>query len=70
MLYVDYTWDLGPNGIRLDEELDTDKLGWKHGDHFEFVNINGRQILRKVEPMVAFVKGYKVNFGDQNVQAE
>ena len=65
MLYLDYTWDLSPSGIRLDEELNTDKLGWKNGDHFEFVNINGRQMLRKVDPIVAFTKGYRVNFGEQ-----
>jgi hypothetical protein len=65
MYYLDYTWDLGPNGIILDEELNTDKLGWKHGDHFEFINVNGRQILRKVDPLVAFTKGYRVNFGEQ-----
>ena len=65
MLYLDYTWDLGPNGIILDEELNTDKLGWKHGDHFEFVNIDGKQILRKVDPLVAFVRGHRVNFGEE-----
>ena len=65
MLYLDYTWDLGPNGIILDEELNTDKLGWKHGDHFEFVNVNGKQILRKVDPLVVFVKGHRVNLGEE-----
>ncbi len=66
MLYVDYTWDLSPTGIRLDEELNTDKLGWKNGDHFEFVNRNGRQMLVKVDPVVSFAKGYRINFGDKN----
>ena len=32
MFYYDYNWDLSPNGIILDEELDIDKLGWKGGD--------------------------------------
>ena len=58
MLYVDYNWDLNPQGIRLDGELDTDKLGWKHGDMFKFVNIDGQQQLVKVDPVVAFVEGY------------
>ena len=61
MLYVDYNWDCGPNGIILDEEFNSDKLGWKHGDLFRFVNINGRQILQKVEPIEAFARGYKPN---------
>ncbi len=61
MLYLDYTWDCSPSGIILDEEFNSDKLGWKGGDIFRLININGRQILRKVEPIEAFVRGYKVN---------
>ena len=56
MLYLDYTWNLNPNGIILDEELDIDKLGWESGDLFEVVNINGRAMLRKVEHIERFVK--------------
>lgn len=63
--YLDYDWDLNPWGIMLDEEINTDKLGWKGGDLFEFVNVNGRQMLRKVDPVVAFSKGYKVNCNEQ-----
>lgn len=58
MRYIDYNWDLGPQGILLDEELNTDKLGWKHGDMFKFVNIDGRQQLVKVDPVVVFAEGY------------
>ena len=61
MIHVDYNWDLYPDRIILDEELNTDRLGWKHGDVFEFININGSQQLVKVEPIEAFVKGHKVN---------
>jgi len=61
MLYLDYTWDCRPEGILLDEEFNSDKLGWKGGDLFRLVNINGRQLLQKVEPIEAFVRGYKVN---------
>ena len=64
MFYLDYNWDLSPNGIIFDQELNIDKLGWKHGDHFMITNKNGKAMLVKVEPMVAFVKGYRVNFGD------
>jgi hypothetical protein len=56
MLYIDYTWDLSPNAIILDSELDIDKLGWKAGDLFEVVNINGRAMLRKTENIEKFVK--------------
>jgi hypothetical protein len=61
MRYYDYEWDLEPHRILLDAELNTDKLGWKAGDLFEVVNINGRSMLRKVDPVIAFSKGYKVN---------
>lgn len=55
MIHVDYTWDLSPNGILLDEELNTDKLGWKAGDYFKFVNVNGRQMLVKVTDIEKFI---------------
>lgn len=62
MLYVDYSWDLNPNGIILDEELNTDKLGWKGGDYFKFVNVNGRQMLIKVDDLERFIiNGAKEN---------
>jgi len=61
MLYIDYTWDCSSNRIILDEEFNSDKLGWKAGDHFKFVNVNGRQMLIKVDPVVAFTKGYQTN---------
>jgi len=56
MLYIDYNWDVSPNGIILDEEFNSDKLGWKGGDYFQLINVNGRQILRKVDPLVKFIK--------------
>lgn len=65
MLYIDYTWDCSSNGIVLDEELNTDKLGWKGGDYFQLININGKQMLRKVDPLVKFIKD-----GEKHVQVE
>lgn len=65
MIYVDYTWDLNPSGIILDEELDIDKLGWKHGDCFKVTNVNGRAMLVKMESVEQFSRGHKVNFGDK-----
>ena len=55
MLHFDYTWDLSSKGIILDEELNTDKLGWKGGDYFKFVNVNGRQMLIKVDDLEKFI---------------
>ena len=66
MLHFDYSWDLSPDRILLDEELNTDKLGWRAGDMFKFVNMNGRQMLVKIDPLELFVKGHKVNCGDDN----
>ena len=56
MLHFDYSWDLGPNGIILDNELNVDRLGWKGGDYFQLVNIDGRCHLKKVDPLVKFIK--------------
>ena len=61
MLYMDYNWDLNPWGIVLDEELNIDKLGWKHGDMFKITNRNGKAMLVKVDPVEQFSKGYPVN---------
>lgn len=56
MLHLDYTWDLSRDGIILDEELNVDRLGWRGGDYFQLVNINGRAMLRRVDPLVKFLK--------------
>jgi hypothetical protein len=56
MLHFDYNWDLHPDRIILDEELNIDRLGWKGGDYFKLVNINGRAQLIKVDPLVKFLK--------------
>jgi hypothetical protein len=61
MKHFDYEWDLDPNRIILDKELNTDKLGYRHGDMFKFINIDGRQMLVKLDPVEQFSKGYPVN---------
>lgn len=55
MIHLDYTWDLSPNGILFDEELNIDRLGWQEGDFFKVETINGRRYLKKVDPLIAFV---------------
>jgi hypothetical protein len=61
MRYYDYEWDLEPNYIKLDPELNIDALGWKGGDCFKVVNLDGRSMLVKLDPLEQFIKGYKVN---------
>ena len=56
MRYYDYEWDLEPNRILLDAELDVDKLGWQAGDYFKVANINGRAMLVKVDPLEKFLR--------------
>ena len=66
MLHLDYNWDLYHDKIILDDELNTDKLGWKANDFFKFVNIDGKQMLVKIDPLVAFTMGQSVNERTQN----
>jgi hypothetical protein len=61
MRHFDYEWDLNPWGIRFDQELNIDKLGWRHGDCFKIVNVDGRAMLVKLDPIEQFAKGHKVN---------
>ena len=63
MLYIDYSWDCSEQGIILDEEFNADRLGWRGGDYFQLVNVNGRCYLRKVDPLVKFIKD-----GERNEQ--
>ena len=58
MLYLDYNWDLSPNGILLDEELNLERLNWREGDLFKVVKVNNRFSFVKVEPLEKFVRGY------------
>ena len=56
MKYVDYDWDVDSKRIVLDRELNIDKLGWKAGDYFVIQNVNGRAMLRKLDPLEKFIK--------------
>jgi hypothetical protein len=55
MKYYDYEWDLEPNRILLDQEINLDKLGWKSGDYFQVKNVNGRAMLVKIDPLIKFL---------------
>lgn len=61
MIYHDYVWDLNPNQLILDRDLDASKLGWQAGDIFKLVNINGRMVFKKIEPLEAFLEGRQIN---------
>ena len=57
MKYVDFDWQMDAMGIRLDTDLDVQKLGWKEGDFFKLINVNGQLQLVKVDPLEKFVRG-------------
>lgn len=61
MLHIDYSWDCSEEGIMLDEEFNVDRLGWREGDHFKLVNVNGRCFLRKLDAVEQFFLKEPVN---------
>ena len=65
MYFMDYTWDLYPNYLLLDEELTQEKLekycNWKEGDYFQLVKRGNTLMFKKVDPIYPFVQGLKVN---------
>ena len=58
MKHYDYDWDLYPNMIKLDEELNTNALGWRDGDIFKFETVDGIRVIKKVDPVEKFVRGF------------
>ena len=61
MLHLDYRWDLYPDKIIIDDELNIDRLDWKHGDVFQLTNVNGKMILYKLDSLQAFAQGHNIN---------
>jgi hypothetical protein len=59
MKHLDYSWDLYPNYLLLDRELDLSGLGWKEGDIFRIEIFNGQPMLKKVDPVEKFARGYE-----------
>ena len=66
MHHWEYTWDLYPNYLILDKDLDTDRLGWHEGDVFRFETYKGVRMLKKLDPIEAFVRGYSNEKGVLN----
>jgi len=57
MLHYDYTWDLNPNSLIFDKELDVDRFGWEEGDYFKLVEDRelGIKKLVKVDVLEKFI---------------
>ena len=56
---MDYDWDLQPGYLKFDSELNLDMLEWKEGDVFILKKVGDQAVLRKVDDLEKFVKGYK-----------
>jgi hypothetical protein len=56
MRFYDYEWDLYPDNIVFDRELDIEKLGWKVGDVFRLIEEDGRMKLIKIDPLEKFIR--------------
>jgi len=56
MKHYEYDWDLYPDRIILDKELNIDRLGWRAGDYFKVVNVNGCAMLVKVDSLTSLVR--------------
>lgn len=64
MMYLDYEWDLHPDRIVLDKELNVKQLGWTPGDYFKLIEVNGKMQLIKVDPLEKFLNdGLEQNNG-------
>jgi hypothetical protein len=61
MNYIGYDFSLTAEGIGLDAELNLDRLGWKGGDYFKLVNVDGRAKLVRVDALVKFLEDGKQN---------
>jgi len=57
MQYIDFNWEMDAMGIRLDRDLDVDKLGWKENDYFKLIKVDGTLQLVKVENIEKFIRG-------------
>lgn len=50
MIFVDYFFEIGPNGnMALDRDLSLKELGWHVGDQFEVELINNRIFLKRIK---------------------
>lgn len=59
MLFMDYDWNLTREHLKFDDELNLEQLDWNEGDVFILKKIGNQTVLRKVDDLEKFVKGYK-----------
>ena len=57
MKYIDFDWEMDALGIRLDTDLDVEKLGWKENDYFKLIKVEDKLQLVKVEEVEKFIRG-------------
>ena len=55
--YIDFDWEMDAMGIRLDTDLDVEKLGWKENDYFKLIKVEGVLQLVKVDGIEKFIRG-------------
>lgn len=55
--YIDFDWEMDAMGLRLDTDLDVEKLGWKENDYFKLVRVGDKLHLVKVEEIEKFIRG-------------
>jgi hypothetical protein len=57
MKYIDFDWEMDAMGIRLDSDIDVEKLGWKENDYFKLIRVDDKLQLVKVENIEKFIRG-------------
>lgn len=57
MKYIDFDWEMNNWGIRLDNDIDVQKLGWQENDYFKLVKVDDSIHLVKLEEIERFMRG-------------
>lgn len=57
--YIDFDWEMDAMGIRLDTDLDVQKLGWKEGDYFKLIKVDDKLQLVKVDEVEKFIRKFE-----------
>ena len=55
VLFEDCVWDLSESGIKFDENLEVEKLGWKPGDYFKLILTETGMKLVKIDDLEKFI---------------
>jgi hypothetical protein len=57
--YIDFDWEMDAMGIRLDTDLDVEKLGWKENDYFKLIKVDDKLQLVKVDEVEKFIRKFE-----------